>query len=181
MLGVGPHGGRRTTPATMIDRCKKSHQAETSPPVPISPFAPLPPPRILQHDVSNWRMRRSDKFGVEAAETMAQKPAAMVGGCVFTSYLPNKSTCHNNAQCLSTHHDLNGQQRPPWCPTPGTAADNSCPENWLIVVCGGARSEAPWYGGKMASMMDTCSKPVCLTSWKKRSRDLSLSDHGFMQ
>jgi len=26
--GVGPRGGRRMTAATMIDRCKKSHQAE---------------------------------------------------------------------------------------------------------------------------------------------------------
>ena len=118
-----------------------------------------------------WRLLR---------QWLESRPPWSVGACSLAN-LPNKSTCHNNAQCLSTHHDLNGQQRPPWCPTPGTAAGNSCPENWLIVVCGGARSEAPWYGGKMASMMDTCSKPVCLTSWKKRSRDLSLSDHGFMQ
>ncbi len=44
----------------------------------------------------------------------------------------------------STHCDLNGQQRLPWCPTPNADAHNGHPVCWLIVVCGGARSGAPW-------------------------------------
>ena len=35
------------------------------------------------HDVRNWWTQRSDRFGVDAAETMAQKPADMVGGRMF--------------------------------------------------------------------------------------------------
>ncbi len=51
-----------------------------------------------------------------------------------------------NPQRLLTHRDLNGQLQPPWCLTPGPGADayNSCPECWRIVLCGGARSGAPW-------------------------------------
>ncbi len=37
------------------------------------------------HDLPTWRMQRSDRFGVEAAEMVAWKPAAMVGGCIFAS------------------------------------------------------------------------------------------------
>ncbi len=35
----------------------------------------------------------------------------------------------------STRCDLNGQQRPPWCPTPVINAHNGHPACWLIVVC----------------------------------------------
>ena len=37
------------------------------------------------HDVTNWRMGRIDRFGVETAETTAWKPTAMVQECVFAS------------------------------------------------------------------------------------------------
>jgi hypothetical protein len=43
-----------------------------------------------------------------------------------------------------TCRDLNGQQRLPWCPTPNADAHNGHPVCWLIVVCGGAGSGAPW-------------------------------------
>ena len=46
-----------------------------------------------------------------------------------------------------TRLDLNGQQRSPWCPTLGTAAQSSHPVCWLIVVCGSTGSDAPWLGG----------------------------------
>ena len=41
--------------------------------------------RSCRHDVPNRWTRRNGRFGVEAAKTMAQKLAAMVGGCVFAS------------------------------------------------------------------------------------------------
>jgi hypothetical protein len=44
----------------------------------------------------------------------------------------------------STCRDLIGGQRPPWCPTPNADAHNGCPVCWLIVLCGGAGSGAPW-------------------------------------
>jgi hypothetical protein len=97
------------------------------------------------HDVPNRRMQRSNQFSVEAAKTTDQKPATMVGGCVFTlANLPSKNTLTTTQQRLLTRRDLNGQQQPPWCPTLGAATYNSHPEWWLIVVCGGAGSEAPW-------------------------------------
>ena len=37
------------------------------------------------NDVPNRQTQRSNQFGVEAAATLAQKPAIMVGGCVFAS------------------------------------------------------------------------------------------------
>jgi hypothetical protein len=43
-----------------------------------------------------------------------------------------------------TRRDLIGRQRPPWCPTPGANAHNGHPVCWLIVVCGGTGSGAPW-------------------------------------
>jgi hypothetical protein len=48
------------------------------------------------------------------------------------------------SQRPSTRRDLIGQQRPPLCPTPDANAHNSHPVCWLIVVCGGAGSGAPW-------------------------------------
>jgi len=55
-----------------------------------------------------------------------------------------KEVFHNNPQRLSMRRDQNGRQWPPWCPTSGAGAYNSCPECWLIVICGRAGSEAPW-------------------------------------
>ncbi len=58
--------------------------------------------------------------------------------------IPTLITTQTNPQHPSTHRDLNGHQHPPWCPTPGVNADNSFPECWWIVVCGGVGSGAPW-------------------------------------
>ncbi len=44
-----------------------------------------------------------------------------------------------------TGRDLIGRQRPPWCPTPNADAHNGHPVCWLIVVCSGAGSGAPWW------------------------------------
>ncbi len=44
----------------------------------------------------------------------------------------------------STRRDLIGRQRLPWCPTPKTNTHNGHPVCWMIVVCAGAGSGAPW-------------------------------------
>jgi hypothetical protein len=70
-------------------------------------------------------MQRSDQFDVEAAKTTARKPAAMVRGVCLLANLPSKNTLTTTQQHLLTHHDLNGQQRLPWCPTPSAATYNA--------------------------------------------------------
>ncbi len=45
-----------------------------------------------------------------------------------------RSQSTTNLQCPLTCRDLNGQQRLPWCPTPGANADNSRPE-WEEGSC----------------------------------------------
>jgi hypothetical protein len=47
-------------------------------------------------------------------------------------------------QRLLTHRDLFSQQRPPRCSTPDADTHNGHPVCWLIVICGGAGSGAPW-------------------------------------
>ncbi len=97
-----------------------------------------------RHDVPNWRTQRSDLFGMEGAKMTARKPATMAGGVCLLAILPSKNTLPTTQQRLSTRRDLNGRQRPPWCPTPGAATNISQPACWLIFVCGGAGSGAPW-------------------------------------
>ncbi len=71
------------------------------------------------------------------------RPPWLEGGCSLAN-LPSKNTLTTTQQRLSTRRDLNGQQRLPWCPICGAAAYNSQPACWMIVVCGGAGSRAPW-------------------------------------
>ena len=76
-------------------------------------------------------------------QRLGSRPPWLVGVCLLAN-LPSKNTLTTTQQRLSTRRDQNGRQWPPWCPTPGAGAYNSRPECWLIVVCGGAGSEAPW-------------------------------------
>ncbi len=71
------------------------------------------------------------------------QPPWSVGACSLAN-LPSKNTLTTTQQRLSTRCDLIGQQRLPWCPTPGTTAYYSQPACWLIVACGSTRSGAPW-------------------------------------
>ena len=83
---------------------------------------------------SAWRLPR---------RWLGSRPPWLVGACLLAN-LPSKNMLTTTQLHLSMRRDQNGWQRPPWCPTPGAGAYNSCPECWLIVVCGGAGSEAPW-------------------------------------
>jgi hypothetical protein len=106
------------------------------------------------HNVSSRRMQHNDQFGVEVAKLMALMPEGMLivtllgRHCQLPGTLPYIFLCRTQLtttpQRLSLGHNLNGQQRPPWCPTPNANAHNGHPVCWLIVVCGSARSGAPW-------------------------------------
>ncbi len=127
---------------------------ENSSPGPIPPILPPPLPRI----VPQW---------YSCPDDVAQQ-SICCGGCHANGPNANKDAhCHlvgmvllspgtkpyaflcmsqptTNPQHPSTCRDLNGWQQLPWCLTPDADADNSCPECWQIVLCGGARSGAPW-------------------------------------
>jgi hypothetical protein len=105
----------------------------------------------LPHDVPSQTMQHNKQFGVKAAKPMAPMPAGMLIVTLLgrqhrlPGTLPYIFLCRTQLtttpQCPSTGC---GQQQPPWCPTPVANAHNSHPVCWLIVVCGGAGSEAPW-------------------------------------
>ncbi len=106
------------------------------------------------HDVSSPTMQHNNQFGVEAASPMAPMPVGMLivtllgRHCWSPGTLPyiflRRTQLTTTPQRPSTRHDLNGRQRPPWCPTPSPDAHNGHPVCWLIVVCGGAGSGASW-------------------------------------
>jgi hypothetical protein len=107
------------------------------------------------HNVPSWTTQHNDQFGIEAAKPMAPMPAGMLivtlmgrhhrlPGTLPYIFLRRKHLT-TNPQRPSIHCDLNGRQWPPWCPTPDANAHNGHPVCWLIVVCGGAGSGAPWW------------------------------------
>ncbi len=107
------------------------------------------------HDVPSRTTQHNNRFGKEAAKMMAPMPEGMLivtlSGkhcrlCVMLPYIfLRKTQLTTTPQRPLTRHDLIGQQRPPWCPTPDANAHNSHPVCWLIVVCGGAWSGAKWW------------------------------------
>jgi hypothetical protein len=106
------------------------------------------------NDVAARTMRHNNQFSVEAAVPMALMPTMMLivtsseGYCRTPGTKPYVFLCRTqpttNPQHPSTHRDLHGRLRPPWCLTPSDDAYNSRPECWRIVVCGGTGSGAPW-------------------------------------
>ena len=142
---MGPHGGRRMKAAAMIDLCKKLRQAENLSSCSFSAFCAAT--AVTHHAAMmnriGGREEATDSAWRLPSRRLRSRPPWSVGACLLAN-LPGKITCHNNPQHLSARGDLKGQQRPPWCPTPGPAAHTSRPECWLIVICGGARSGAPW-------------------------------------
>jgi len=69
----------------MIDRRKKSHRAENLVSWPYS--SKFTATTATHHTSMTYRIggREEATDGMEAAATTAQKPAIMVGGCVFAS------------------------------------------------------------------------------------------------
>jgi hypothetical protein len=106
------------------------------------------------NDVAARTTRHNNQFGVEAAMPTAPMPMIMLIVPLSEGYhrspgtLPYIFLCRTQLtttpQRSSTRRDLIGQQRPSWFPTPNANAYNGHPVCWLIVVCSGARSGAPW-------------------------------------
>ena len=146
MLRLGQRGGRRMTAATMIYRCKKLHRAENISSCSYSTFCTYT--ATTNHATTMSRIVRCKEMTDLAWRLQRRRPGSRTlwsVGASSLANLPGKSTHHNNSQHLSMRGDINCKQQPPWCPTPGIAADNSHPECWQIVVCGGARIGAPWW------------------------------------
>jgi hypothetical protein len=106
------------------------------------------------NDVAARMTRHNNQFGVEAATPTAPMPRMMLIVTSSEGYrqMPGtkpyiflrRTQPTTNPQRLLMRRDPNGRLRLPWCLTPGNDAYNSRPECWRIVVCGGARSGAPW-------------------------------------
>jgi hypothetical protein len=123
---IGPHSSHWTMVAAMIDRCMKLH---------------LVLENLICPKLDNTAKQPIWHGGCQDNSSKAGRHDPCMH---IYQLIPSKNPCHNNQQCPLRHCDLNGPQRLPWCPTPGAFADNSSPECWLIVVCGGTGSGAPW-------------------------------------
>ena len=142
---MGLHGGRRTTSTAMIDQREKSHRADNLSSCSYSAFcayAATAAAAAMMFRIggreeatdSAWRLQR---------RRLRSRPPWSEGVCSLAN-LPSKNTRTTLQLRLLTRRNQNGRQRPPWCPSTRAGAYNSRPECWLIVVCGGAGSEAPW-------------------------------------
>ena len=142
---MGLHGGRRTTSTAMIDRREKSHRAENL--VAWAYSSVFAATTATHHTAMMYRIggreEATDSVWRLPRRRLRSRPSWLMGVCLLAN-LPSKNTLTTTQQHLSMCHDLNGRQQPPWCPTPSAGTYNSRPECWLIVVCGGAGSEALW-------------------------------------
>lgn len=78
-LGVGPHGGQRTTATAMVNWFVRSHRCRNHPLLLL--FLPVCCPRHCTsclHDVPARMMRKNKRFGVEAAKPTAPMPTEML-------------------------------------------------------------------------------------------------------
>jgi hypothetical protein len=106
------------------------------------------------HDVPSRTTQHNDRFGEEAAEPTAPMPEGMLIATLSGKHrrlrgmlpyiLLRRTQLTTTPPCPSTRRDLIGRQQPPWCPTPDTNTHKGHPVYWLIVICGGAGSGAPW-------------------------------------
>ena len=103
------------------------------------------------HDVPSRTLRHNGRFGVEAAKSMAPMPTGMLfltslgmHNQLLVHYPPYSYARHNPQQPHNAHQCV-GRWWPPWCPITSATAHYSHPAYWLIFVCGGAGSEAPWW------------------------------------
>jgi len=142
---VGLHGGRRTTSTAMIDRREKSHRAENL--VSWTYSSVFAATTATHHTAMMCRIGGREEATDSAwrlpRRRLGSRPPWLVGACSLAN-LPSKNTLTTLQLRLSTRRNQNGRQRPPWCPSTRAGAYNSRPECCLIVVCGGAGSEAPW-------------------------------------
>ncbi len=119
-------------------RSSSSYFAATSTTHP-SPTMSLPGRRSITTDLA----KRLPNRRLRCRRGCSSSPCQVSRGVLLYVFLC-KTQLTTTPQCPSTHRDQNGRQRPPWCPTPDADAHNGHSVCWLIVVCGGAGSGAPW-------------------------------------
>jgi hypothetical protein len=141
---VGLHGGRRTTSTAMIDRREKSHRAENLVSWPYS--SEFSATTATHHATMMYQISRREEATDLAwrlpRRRLRSRPSWLVGACLLAN-LPSKNTLtqHNCVyRRVVTKMADNGRHGAP-LPAPAHTTVAQC---WLIVVCGGAGSEAPW-------------------------------------
>ena len=114
---MGPHGGRTMTVTTIVDRSMKSHRVENLIHWPYSlNFAAT----TATHHVAmiyrpGGREEVTDSVWRLPRRRLRSRPPWLVGAFSLAN-LPRKNTLTTTQQHLSMRRDLNGRQRPPWCP-----------------------------------------------------------------
>ncbi len=113
MLADCFRGGRRTTAATMIDQCKKSHRAKNLSSCSYSAFCAYTADTHHAAMMSRiggceealnlaWRLPR---------QRLGSRPPWSEGACSLAN-LPSKTQPTTTPQCLSKRCDVNCRQRP---------------------------------------------------------------------
>ena len=160
-LGVGPHGGQRTTATAMVNWFVRSHRCRNHPLLLlILPVCCRRHCTSFLHDVPAQMMQKNKWFGVEAAKPTAPMPTEMLfittlsgrhhqlpGTLPYIFLRRTQTTSNPQCQSTTTRHVLNKGRQWPWCPTPGATANNGHTEYWLIGVCKSTGSGAPWRCG----------------------------------
>ncbi len=101
----------------------------------------MPPPG--QCSITTDLVKRLPSQRLQCRRGCSSSPCQVSRGMLPYEFL-RRTQLTTTPQRPSTGRDQNGQQRPPWCPTPNANAHNGHPVCWLIVICGGAGSGAPW-------------------------------------
>ena len=141
---MGLHGSHRMTSTAMIDRHEISHRSENL--VSWRYSSEFAATTATHHTAMMYRIgghkEATDSAWRLPRQRLRSRSSWLVSACLLAN-LPSKNTLTTTQLRLLTSRDQNGRQWPPWCPTSGASAFNSHPECWLIVVCGGAGSDAP--------------------------------------
>ncbi len=106
----------------------------------LSPMMSLPGRRSITTDSA----KRLPSRRLQCRRGCSSSPCQVSRG-MLPYVILRRTQLTTTPQRPSTRCDQNGRQRPPWCPTSDADAHNGHPVCWLIVVCGGAGSGAPWW------------------------------------
>ncbi len=105
----------------------------------LSPTMSLPGLCSITTDL----VKRLPSRQLQCRRGCSSSPCQVSHGVLLYVFL-HRTQLTTTPQCPSTRCDQNNRQQPPWFPTPNANAHNSHPVCWLIVICGGTRSGAPW-------------------------------------
>ncbi len=123
----------------IVSSCSPSSYFAATATLHLSPTMSLPGQRSITTDSA----KRLPSRRLQCRRGCSASPCLVSCGMLPYVFLC-RTQLTTTPQCPSTRRDQNGQQRPPRCPTPDAGTHNGHPVCWLIVVCGGTRSGAPW-------------------------------------